>query len=110
VHKNIVSRVRCNEIITITLVVTGFSVLIACSQPRKQMAANNDNEPRVKKLLSSTDRIVIKNFYDPAAVIGPLTREYPSPGLCSFGPVIVYEPGKESERLKGVSIAEYTPR
>jgi hypothetical protein len=66
--------------------------------------AKADNQPRLKKLLSSTDRLIVKHFFPTSSVVDPKKGEFVTAGFCEFGPVIVFEPQKESERLKGVRI------
>jgi hypothetical protein len=81
--------------------------LIGCSADHERKGTEpsaTDNEPRVKKFLSSTDRLVIKHFFNPIVITDPLRGQYTTPGRCELGPVVVYEPGKEKDRIKGVRI------
>jgi hypothetical protein len=63
-----------------------------------------DNLPRVKKLLASTDLLIIKHFFPPTKIVDPKKGEFLSAGSCEFEPVTVFEPQKEAERLKGIRI------
>ena len=89
-------------------------MLVACSknQPVKQ-----DREPKLKALLATTDKLLIKDFYETQSVSPPVPP--PSvgayhittswvPGHISFEPIIVSEPageqGKEPSRLKGLRV------
>ena len=66
--------------------------------------AKPDSQPRLKKLLSSTDRLIVKHFFPTSSVVDPRKGEFVTAGFCEFGPVVVFEPQKESERLKGIRI------
>lgn len=81
--------------------VASIIVLTGCSGERKEIASSTENEPRIKKLLSSTDRLVVKHFFDTVTVAAP--KDF-ARGSCEFGPVIVYEPGKEGDRVKGLRV------
>jgi hypothetical protein len=81
--------------------------LAGCAAPAKQSASEDtkaENQPRLKKLLSSTDRLVIKHFFPASSVTIPGLSRFFGGGFCAMGPVIAFEPGKEGERLKGVRI------
>jgi hypothetical protein len=97
-----------------------FMILGGCS---KNEAPGNTSEkekaePKLKALLASTDRVLIKDFYAPQ-VFSPAVPPPKSetayhilttwiPGHISFEPITVTEPpkeqGKESIKLKGIKV------
>lgn len=79
--------------------------LVGCSKETSQTSeVGTANQPRLKKLLSSTDSLVIKHFFPPSSLNDPIKREFVTAGYCQLGPVIAFEPGKENERLKGIRV------
>ena len=84
-------------------------ILIGCTgnfekQRGISTESSADNQPRLKKLIASTDRLVIKHFFDSVAIHDPSQGQVITAGYCEFGPLVVYEPEKESDRLKGVRV------
>ena len=85
-----------------------FSIMSSCLARTGETVPSEtkpDNQPRLKKLLSSSDRLVVKHFFPTSAVTDPAKGEFVTDGFCEFGPLIAFEPTKESSRLKGLRIA-----
>jgi hypothetical protein len=96
-------------------------VLIGCPRNQTPSGNNQDSEksgPKLKALLASTDRVLIKDFYQPqvfSPAVPPSKTEGPYhitttwfPGHISFEPVTVTEPSKEQskepKKLKGIRV------
>jgi len=89
------------------VVLVVISANLSCSrQPEQQQS----NEPRLKKLLSRTDLILVKHWY-PAGNLAKeedqpkLTSVAYAPGVARIEPLWVYEPNKELEGTKGARIS-----
>jgi hypothetical protein len=61
-----------------------------------------ENTPALKQFIGRTDIVKIKHFFTPEELIAKGKGEFISPGRLELGAVIAYEPGKESDRRKGV--------
>jgi hypothetical protein len=59
----------------------------------------------LKGLLSSTDRLLILRYFPEEKIVPQIPNPEYSPGSLTFGPIIVNEPEKETERTKGLGIA-----
>ncbi len=69
-------------------------------------ADQSDNAPRLKSMLKRSDVLLIKRFYASVNIDGDQDPKFDSilPGRLQIAPLWIYEPKKESEGLKGVTV------
>jgi hypothetical protein len=92
-------------------------VLSGCIKDASRGAQENEKGPKLKAMLASTDRVLVKDFYASQlfspAVPPPEISAYQIkttwlPGHISFEPITVTEPakenGKEARKLKGIKV------
>lgn len=102
------------------IVIASLTLLVLAGCLKKATSSGNQDEkgPKLKTMLASTDRVLIKDFYQPQLFSPPVappevTGAYQIkttwlPGHISFEPVVVTEPpkekGEESRKLKGIKV------
>jgi hypothetical protein len=104
---------------TLLWVVACLSLLAGCAKKDTSSGGiqESEKEPKLKAMLASTDRVLVKDFYPSQllslAVPPPEISAYQIkttwlPGHISFEPIAVTEPakenGKESRKLKGIKV------
>ena len=77
-------------------------LLVGCEKPAPVSMKDAENTPALKQFIGRTDIVKIKHFFTPEELIAKGKGEFISPGRLELGAVIAYEPGKESDRRKGV--------
>ena len=84
-------------------------LLVGCEKPAPVSMKDAENTPALKQFIGRTDIVKIKHFFTPEELIAKGKGEFISPGRLELGAVIASEPGKESDRRKGVRMEVVSP-
>ena len=91
----------------------GLSIFEHKTEQRPGEAQESNDQPKLKTLIGRQDLVLVKNFFGVRVIISDSRIERSvTPGFVSFEAMSVFEPGKESTRIKGVRVdvgAAYVP-
>jgi len=86
----------------VVLTMCSLGLLAGCGNHGSVTPKGPENTPILKQFIGRTDIVKVKHFFAPEELMAKDEREFVSAGHLELGSVIAYEPGKESDRRKGI--------